>query len=229
MRKGKVMCNNVAMRQTSRALSEFRSAVNKTVTAVKTSPRRDKLTDILNEISLRTNPISEKNRELIEYSRYKGQLVRTSRRLYTKQEMLDLFAYEKQRLSGVIEDLNKERTELKERLKPRSSLSGGENGLMDSIRLECVEANLAFASSCLAKLKSLDINKVSKIGKFYDYHHSSGDVFYRSVSKEEVLKMLSPSDAKVYKIACEKGVDWDTAVNMANDIANNKKPWWRFW
>ena len=169
MRKGKVMCNNVVVRQTSRALSELRSAMNKAATAAKTSPRRDKLTDILNEISLRTNPISEKNRELIEYSRYKGQLVRTSRRLYTKQEMLDLFAY------------------------------------------------------------SLDINKVPKIGKFYDYHHNSENVFYRSVSKEEVLKMLSPSDAKVYKIACEKGVDWDTAVNMANDIANNKKPWWRFW
>ena len=173
MRKGKVMRNNVVMRPTSRALAELRSAMNKVATAVKTSPRRDKLTDILNEISLRTNPISEKNRELIEYSRYNGQLVRTSRRLYTKQEMLDLFAYD--------------------------------------------------------RLKSLDINKVPKIGKFYDYHHNSENVFYRSVSKEEVLKMLSPSDAKVYKIACEKGVDWDTAVNMANDIANNKKTWWRFW
>ncbi len=216
------MCNNVVMRPTSRALAELRSAMNKAATAVKTSPRRDKLTDILNEISLRTNPISEKNRELIEYSRYNGQLVRTSRRLYTKQEMLDLFAYEKQRLSGIIEDLSKERTELKEELKRWHSM-------IDRIKLEGVDANLAFASSCLAKLKSLDINKVPKIGKFYDYHHNSENVFYRSVSKEEVLKMLSPSDAKVYKIACEKGVDWDTAVNMANDIANNKKPWWRFW
>ena len=43
------MCNNVVMRPTSRALSEFRSAANKIATAVKTSPRRDKLTDILKD------------------------------------------------------------------------------------------------------------------------------------------------------------------------------------
>ena len=47
--------------------------------------------------------------------------------------------------------------------------------------------------------------------------------FHRSLSEKEILEKLSSTDAKIYKTAVKKGIDWDDAAAICN-----KKSWWKF-
>ena len=77
--------------------------------------------------------------------------------------------------------------------------------------------------------KSYNYDKLIRNIDKYKYKYSDELItlptneFHRSLSEKEILEKLSSTDAKIYKIAVKKGIDWDDAAAICN-----KKSWWKF-